>query len=640
MPLLFLIDIGDETIRALNWTLIHSLWQGMLLSLVAGSIIFFTKKSSPSLRYYLLTVVLFFFIVAVAATFSLQLLKVKQGIDTPPAMPSVEATAITQAMQPLFTESKLYFTGKAIAFFNVNANWIVLTWLLIIGLQFIRLTAGLYGVYQLKRRQTFSAGEYWNKKTGELSRQLQINKKVRLLQSGIAKIPAVIGYFKPVILFPAGLLASLPVNEVEAILLHELAHIRRKDFLVNLVQHLIEIIFFFNPAVLWVSSLIKSERENCCDDIAVNQTDSKQNYIKALMSFEGFNLARSSPLANAFSGEKNHLMNRVKRIIYNNNKTLNNMEKKFLAAGMIITSVFIFAFSSKNAPQKGETKNIVSRVVTINTADKIFAALSVATDTVPVTQPEKESGLSGKITTTVNGKKYTMVTANNQVTELYVNDKKIPAEKMGDYKNVTNKILKEAKLDKEQSEKDMAEAAIEQEQAKKEMEESTIEMAQAKIEMEEAEKQMVIDKQQAEKDMAQSKIEMEQSKEEMAQSKIEMAQSQKEMKQDMKKAKIEMEQSQKEMMQSKKEMEKSRIEMAKAKKDMEQSKLLQEKIIGDFINEHIIKDKADLVSYKLSNEELIVNDVKQSDEIFKKFKDKYVKNKNWTIMYNSREEPQ
>ena len=78
--------------------------------------------------------------------------------------------------------------------------------------------------------------------------------------------------------------------------------------------------------------------------------------------------------------------------------------------------------------------------------------------------------------------------------------------------------------------------------------------------------------------------------------------------------------------------------MAKAKKDMEQSKLLQEKIIGDFINEHIIKDKADLSSYKLSNEELIVNDVKQSDVIFKKFKDKYVKNQHWTIMYNNSEE--
>ena len=142
-------------------------------------------------------------------------------------------------------------------------------------------------------------------------------------------------------------------------MIHELAHIHRKDFLVNVLQHIIEIVFFFNPAVWWVSALIKSERENCCDDIAVSQTDSKQNYIRALLSFEQFNLPLAYPLANAFAGEKNHLMNRIKRIIYNNNKTLNNMEKKFLAAGMIITTACIFAFATNNAQTKDATKKHV-----------------------------------------------------------------------------------------------------------------------------------------------------------------------------------------------------------------------------------------------------------------------------------------
>src|SRR4030095_11498069 len=95
------------------------------------------------------------------------------------------------------------------------------------------------------------------------------------LQSSLTKVPVVIGHLKPVILFPIGILNSLPQNEVEAILLHELAHIARNDFLINLLQQFTEIIFFFNPAVIWVSSCIKSERENCCDDIAISVTQDK-----------------------------------------------------------------------------------------------------------------------------------------------------------------------------------------------------------------------------------------------------------------------------------------------------------------------------------------------------------------------------
>lgn len=635
MSLLSIHISTDEIIQALNWTLIHSLWQGMILSVVAGSIVFFTKRSSPLLRYNLLTAAVLVFVIAVASTFSIQIINTKQVAEVMQPMPAAETITIEPAIQSLALESELSITSKAVAFFNANAYWIVLTWLLIIGLQFIRLTAGLYGVYQLKRRQVFSAGEYWNNRITELSQQLKINKRVQLLQSGIANMPAVIGYFKPVVLFPAGMLALLPPDEVDAILMHELAHIRRQDFLVNVLQNLIEIIFFFNPAVLWVSSLIKSERENCCDDIAVGQTDSKQSYIKALLAFQAFNLPLVSPLTNAFSGDKNHLMNRIKRIIYNNNKTLNNMEKKFLAAGMIITGACIFAFSSNYAQQNATEKRTVLQQVPAPLMEQKIEALPVYTDTIPATQSNSDNG---KISTTLNGKKYTMITEDNQVSELYVNGKKIPAEKIKDYKNVTNKILRETKLDKEQSEKELAESAFEIEQSKKELEESKAEIAQSKIEMEQAKKEMEEDKEQAKKDIEQSKLDIEQSKIEITQAKKEMDQAQKEMQRDMKQTKIEIEQSQKQMMQAKKEMEQSRKQMQQSKMDMEQSQLLQEKIIGDFIREDIIKDKKELSSFKLNSEVLIVNGVKQPDVIYKRFKDKYVKGKNWAMMFSNIDE--
>ncbi|MEP6713778.1 MAG: M56 family metallopeptidase [Ferruginibacter sp.] len=645
MPLLFSIPFsGQEIIQALNWTLIHSLWQGMLLSMVAGSIVFFTKKSSPSLRYNLLVGALFVFVITISATFRMQVIKAKHVANTAIVVPAVKTSAMENAaISPLAVESNSSLNDKAGAFFTANAYWIVLTWLLIIGLQFIRLTAGLYGIYQLKRREVFSAGEYWNRRIAELRRQLQINKRVKLLQSGLAEMPAVIGYFKPVILFPAAMLASLPASEIEGILMHELAHIRRKDFLVNMLQHMVEIIFFFNPAVLWVSSLIKQERENCCDDIALSQTGSKQNYIKALLSFQGFNVYMTSPLINAFSGEKNHLMNRVKRIIYNNNKTLNNMEKKFLVTGMIITSVFIFAFSSNNVQPKGIEKKDVSQPVNITPVEKIFADLPAPADTIPIREQDMREGSTRKISTSVNGRKYIIVSENNEVKELYVNSKKIPAEKMGDYKNITGKILRQSKADMEQSDQELRLSEIDMEQSKTAMEQSKMALAQSGVEMENAKKEMQEHKEEmsqameeAKKDMAKSKIEMEQAQKQM---KEEMEQSQKTMQQ----SKMEMEQAQKQMKEemgkSKKEMELSMIAMEQSKKAMLQSQIMQENIIGDLIKENIIKAKKDLASYKLSNEELIVNGVKQPDTIYKRFKEKYVKNNKFTMMYNNNDAP-
>ncbi|HEV8083613.1 MAG TPA: M56 family metallopeptidase [Chitinophagaceae bacterium] len=664
MPLFFSIQIfPEEFIHALSWTLIHSMWQGMLLSIVAGAIVFFTKKNSPALRYNLMAGSLLIFMIAVGSTFGFQILKASQGVNVPQTIPTTQVMSMDPVMSPADASIKLFIPAKAIDFFNAHAGWIVLMWLLIMGLRCIRLTLGLYSVYRLKRIQVFNAGEYWNSRINELSRQLQINKPVRLLRSGIAKVPAVIGYFSPVILFPASMLTALQADEVEAILIHELAHIRRQDFLVNMFQNIIEIIFFFNPAVLWVSSLIKAERENCCDDIAVMQTGGKRNYINALMAFGELNLQQASPLTNAFAGKNNHLINRVKRIIYNNNKTLSNMEKKVLAAGMILTGVFIFAFSSNIAQQKAKEKTTVVRNSDVVATDIKSADLIKIIDTIPGADVDRKEISNETIHTTVNGKKYKMVSHNGQVDELDVNDKKIPADQIGRYKSVTEKIIVQSKIDRERSEKDMIESKNDMEEAKREQAEAQNEMAEANIEMERSRKEMEQDMEQSrkeieeskkemQKDMEQSKKEMEESKKEMQQAlqqnrkqmeyaKLEMEKSKK----DMADAKLQMEHSQKDMMlhkeqakremeQGKKQMEQSRTSMEQSKHEMEQSKRDEEEIIKDFVKENVIKDKKDLFAYELSNDELIVNGVKQPDAIHKKFKDKYVKGKDWTRKYN------
>src|SRR5258706_667642 len=97
---------------------------------------------------------------------------------------------------------------------------------------------------------------------------------------------AVIGWLRPAILTPVGMLAGLPVAQIEAILLHELAHIRRLDYLVNLAQGCVEAVMFYHPAVWWISSVIRAERENCCDDIVVDYTGDAREYAAALATLE------------------------------------------------------------------------------------------------------------------------------------------------------------------------------------------------------------------------------------------------------------------------------------------------------------------------------------------------------------------
>ena len=97
----------------------------------------------------------------------------------------------------------------------------------------------------------------------------QLAFPVLLLESALANVPVVFGHFRPVILVPAGLLAGLPPEQIQAILLHELAHIRRCDYAVNFLQRLVEGLFFYHPATWWIARVIRAERENCCDDAAV-----------------------------------------------------------------------------------------------------------------------------------------------------------------------------------------------------------------------------------------------------------------------------------------------------------------------------------------------------------------------------------
>lgn len=338
----------DNLIQALCNTLLHSLWQGVILAVITAIIIVSTRKSSPARRYNLLIASLVLFAAGTVATFVVSL-KHAPALFTGPVNYHSDVITTRQAAPVIYHEiatAKTTLTDTAIGYFNRNSATIVLIWFLMVCARSLQLATGLQGVYYLRRRNIFKADELWQKRVQHLADELGIRRAIKIAESGLAKVPMVVGHLKPLILIPVGLLTAMSAEEIEAILVHELAHIRRSDYLVNLLQSLLEIIFFFNPAVLWVSSLIKTERENCCDDIAVSQSSSKVNYIKALVACQEYNCQSSPALAMALNGKNTPLKTRVTRIISNNNQSLNRMEKALLAICLVTAGLCTAAFTN------------------------------------------------------------------------------------------------------------------------------------------------------------------------------------------------------------------------------------------------------------------------------------------------------
>ncbi len=176
----------------------------------------------------------------------------------------------------------------------------------------LRLLTSWILVRRLTSRGTSVVAAGWQEAVARLSKQLHVRRPIRLLQSAIVEVPTVIGWVRPVLLIPASALAGLSPRQLEAILAHELAHIRRHDYLVNLLQTLVETLLFYHPAVWWLSRRIRIEREHCCDDLAVSLCGDPYTYARALADLEGL---RSEAGGLALAATGGSLLHRVRRLL-------------------------------------------------------------------------------------------------------------------------------------------------------------------------------------------------------------------------------------------------------------------------------------------------------------------------------------
>ena len=301
-------------VQALGWTILHSIWQGALVAVGLALLLSLTQKEKAELRYGFAVMALALMLFWSGNTYLKFIDAPAPGSLMDPAMASWAGSADAYPMllsTEALPESPLAYWGYQI---EANVHWIFGLWLAGFIAFSLRWAGSILYVHRLRRRHAYPLGGPLLEQVQQLATRLDIRRPVALLESLRIQAPMVIGHLKPAILVPAGMMTGLAPAQVEAILVHELAHIQRHDYLVNLLQSLVEVLFFYHPAYWWIATQIRDEREHCCDDVAVSVCGSALAYARALTELEA-QCMQASGLAVGLMGRKKHLLSRIRRIV-------------------------------------------------------------------------------------------------------------------------------------------------------------------------------------------------------------------------------------------------------------------------------------------------------------------------------------
>jgi beta-lactamase regulating signal transducer with metallopeptidase domain len=321
MKLLDLI-LNSSSIQAFGWALFHSLWQAVSLAVLLKGILSLTRKSSANTRYLLSCVILSLMMLLPVSTAlwnggaKTYADSVAAKLQTSAATGEKEKSTPAASSQTNISETQSAYNLLMYKAEKQFLPWTVLIWALGVFVCSVRLLGIWTYTQRLGRSEKNAVLDEWRESLEKIARQLRVSRPVLLLESSMVKVPTVIGWIKPLILIPSSALTGLTPQQFELILAHELAHIRRHDYLVNLFQTIVETLLFYHPAVWWASKQIRKERENACDDLAVRAGGGDANaaaiYARALIEME--RLRKSAPSL-AMAADGGSLANRIQRLV-------------------------------------------------------------------------------------------------------------------------------------------------------------------------------------------------------------------------------------------------------------------------------------------------------------------------------------
>ena len=329
--------LSEHLAYAISWTVLHSLWQASLIALIMSWFLNRYANEDAIVRYRISYAAMIFVLGASVMTFMTYYFMETGGEATAAATTVTVSLSGDLQSQPTHVFSQLGF------WISHNLNVVASMWILGVILFCFKLGGSLVYTMSLQKQKADFLPDNIYEGFINLKSKLGIRKYIHLAETSKVNTPMLIGYLKPVILFPIGLINQLTLEETNAILAHELAHVKRNDFLHNLILSVVELLFYYHPAVWWISANVRMERENCCDDLAMKLIGDKTIYAKTLLKIEELKSSGIPSLAIPLSRNKNQLLHRIGRIV-NQPQTRSQIREKLIATCLLFT--FFFGFGN------------------------------------------------------------------------------------------------------------------------------------------------------------------------------------------------------------------------------------------------------------------------------------------------------
>ncbi len=411
--------LPSELAHALGWTLLHSLWQATAVALLLAAVLAWLPPGRAQWRY-------------VAALGALLL------------VPLAAAFTFLQYYQPMAAEAAFgesLLEGPWMPAADVwgapseGAGWrlwiearlplLALVWLAGSALLALRLLGGLAWLWWLRQRVEPLEAQ-WRARVRWLAQMAGVRQALVVAQSHLVRAPVAFGLFKPVVLLPVGLVNQLPPEAVEAILMHELLHIRRADFAARLLQSLVEVCFYYHPAVWWINGVIGREREHACDDAVVRHLGDRFRYARALMMAQELTGAAQPALALGLRSRPGALMLRIQRMIDPSTQNHRIMEK-MTAMVLLVTALLLgarWAHSHNDQPVPEPVSSVA------------------VTDTLP--KGEKEMKEVTRIVKVEDGRTLEIEMEGETITKVIDDGRPVPPEQYEQYRDEVEEMRREA----------------------------------------------------------------------------------------------------------------------------------------------------------------------------------------------------
>lgn len=342
--------LSESLMHAIGMTFLHSIWEGIVIGILVAVLFLCKPFQSATAKYHVSVFAIGTLFLVVCFTFANLYSQALSGIR-------VHGTAgitYTTFSSEMSLSDQFWRVGAFWEFLTRYSNWIATVWLMGVLVLTARLLGGFAYVHQLRTKGLTQAHHSWQFPLRDWSEKLNLKRIPALFESSLVSSPVTFGHLKPVILVPLGMLAHMPAEQLEAIIIHELMHIRNADYLTNLFLSLVGILLFFNPVVWWLSRIARREMEHRCDDMALSLTGKPKAYASALISLEEVHNNKTPALTMSMAAKTSHLTTRINRLFNQPKHKTMTYTKSIVTMTVLLVAALLFAFTLPASLEKSE----------------------------------------------------------------------------------------------------------------------------------------------------------------------------------------------------------------------------------------------------------------------------------------------